>query len=51
MSVDAVVASSSDAIDVCDGDLARFVEEDPWMNRGGVEGGKVVKGELRGPNA
>jgi hypothetical protein len=28
VSVDVVVASSSEARDVCDGDLARFVEDD-----------------------
>jgi hypothetical protein len=51
MSVDVVVASSSEARDVRDGDLARFVEDEPWMNCGDVEGGEVVEGGPRGPNA
>jgi hypothetical protein len=48
MSVDVVVASSSEARDVRDGDLARFVEDEPWMN---CEGVKLSKVEHCGPNA
>jgi hypothetical protein len=51
VSVDVVAASSSEARDVCDGDLARFVEDEPWMNCGGVEKAEVVDGGTRGPNA
>ena len=51
MSSDVVVASLSEARDVCDGDLTHFEENEPWMNCGGVEGAEVVEGGAHGQNA